>query len=325
MPALVAPSGSSTSSLAALAEWVQSLPLESLAPVGILFVAGLLLLTVGQRLLKPVLVIAAIFAGVVVAVRVGSAIQPTVSPLIWSVIGAVAGVIFVAVSYRVVLGLAVALIGAVIAMLVATTAAELGWVNVGPQPTSSGLDSGLGVYARPAPPKDDFTDPRVEAAELLRQATATTARDAVTAQLDEVSPGLGPKVSGWLDRLNGFLASAGEWVHERWKVMPTPMRTLLLASGAAGGFIGFIAGIASPAWAAAVVTSLFGGLLVLGCGLPLATRVVPPDSIPDVSPLAWLVTWLVIAMLGWSFQWWTRPAAQRRRKRTLRAETEDAA
>lgn len=303
-PAVSSHPAPASSSIAALAEWVQSLPLESLAPVGVLFIAGMLLLLFGQRLLKPVLVIASVFAGVVIAVRIGNAMQSGLSPLLWSAFGAIAGVLFVSLSYRVVLGVAVGSIGAVVAMLLATTAAELGWIDVGPQPSSS---STLRAEES-SPSRPNVRDPLVAAAMILAQdSPVVEARDAVASKLDEVSPGLGPKFVGWIDRLNGLLATSGDWIHERWELMPKPMRTLLLASAAAGAFLGFVAGLASPTWAAATITSLFGGLLVLGCGVPLASRVVPPDSMPEIKPLGWLVLWLVISAAGWAFQWWSRP------------------
>ncbi|MFO0828454.1 MAG: hypothetical protein U0572_09930 [Phycisphaerales bacterium] len=290
---------------------MRSLPIESLAPVGVLFVAGLLLLAFGQRLLKPVLVVAAVFTGVVVAVRLGHAHAPTVTPLAWSIAGAFAGVLAVVVSYRLALGLAVGLISAIAAMLIATAAAELGLIDVSPRGEE-----------RSALVAEDTTARHAPQAGTPRVAMSDDAKEKVAAEFDAVSPGLGPSVLAWIDRSHEFVASVGDWGEARWNEMPRPLRTLLLAAGAAGAFLGFIAGLSSPVWAAAGVTSLFGALLVLACAVPLGSRFAPPGALPQLSPLGWLGTWAVLAAIGWSFQWWNRPQPKQRQK--SRADAEEA-
>ena len=119
-------------SLSALAEWVRGLPVSSLAPVGVLFVAGLLLACFGQRLLKPVLVLASMFFGVVLLARLGPTLSASIPPLAWSAIGAVGGIIVAVLSYRLLLGIAMGLVGATVAILLALTAvAFLGSTPIG--------------------------------------------------------------------------------------------------------------------------------------------------------------------------------------------------
>ena len=287
---------------------MRSLPLESLAPVGVLFVAGALLLTFGRRLLKPVLVIGAVFFGVVLAVRVGDSLQLNLSPIVYSIIGAFTGIIAVVVSYRVALGLSVAAIGAVAAMLIATAAAESGFVDVG-------IASQEEVRATTAQPSATAQGSLAsEATDEATDAAATGfAKGAVAAELDRVSPGLGPSFVAWIDRCSEFVSNVGTWTHGRWQALPRPMRTLLLAAGAAGAFLGFVMGIAAPVWAAATITSLLGSLLVLLCGVPLAARFVSPEAMPSLSPIGWLGAWLGLACAGWLFQWWSRPASKSKR------------
>ena len=314
-----------TVSLTSLAEWVRSLPITSLAPVGVLFVAGLLLLCFGQRLLKPVLVLAAIFLGVIIAARIGHAVQPTLSPLVWSAIGAISGLILAILGYRLVLGVAVGAIGAVAAMLLALTATQMGWIDAGPQPAAALTADGDGSPIAPL----DVDDPLVAAAWIVQQAAdgpasaappATDDRAVLSKQLDDVAPGLGPAVVSWLDRFNGLLAGVGERLGAEWNAMPKPLRTLLMASAAAGGFLGFVAGVACPTWAAATLTSLFGSLLVVVCGAPLVSRVVSAESLPELKPLGWLSLWMALAAAGWIFQWVTRPV-----KPTPKGQREPAA
>jgi len=311
-----------------LAEWERSLPVESLAPVGILFFGGAALLAFGQRLLKPVLVVAAVFAGVVLGVRVGHALQVNVSPIIWSVAGAFGGILAVVLSYRVALATSVAAIGAVAAMLVATAAAEMGLVEVGA--VRRGDESSL-VSPVHDPLNDEYRQgssatggSKVDDSDAkARRTAAEEAKSAVATELDRVSPGLGPSFLAWSERFQGFVTSIGDWTQERWSMLPRPMRTLLLAAGAAGAFLGFVAGLASPVWAAATVTSLFGALLVLACGVPLASRFVPPDAMPELAPLGWLAAWLGLAATGWAFQWRTRP--QSKSKRAAKSAEPEAA
>jgi hypothetical protein len=315
-----------STSLSALAEWVRGLPVASLAPVGVLFVAGLLLLCFGRKLLKPVLVLGSIFAGIMVAARLGQAIQPSISPLIWSAAGAIAGLVTAVLSYRLLLGLAMGLIGATVAILLALTAVQLGWINVTSQPPP--------VRAHLAPGAVDGSEVRAAIGSGVRwpvqewmeafQSTAVDrlpptdtpeARAAIAKELDAVSPGLGGRFLGWLDQANGFMGNAGGWLSEQWNGMPKPMQTLVTASAATGAFLGFVAGAACPTWAAATLTSLLGSLLVLLCGAPLLSRVVPAESLPEIRPLGWLAVWVALGVTGWIFQWVTRPtkAAPRRK------------
>lgn len=311
-------------SLTALAEWVRGLPVASLAPVGILFVAGLLLLCFGQRLLKPVLVLASIVIGVIVAARVGPSIATGVPPVAWSAIGAITGLVVAVLSYRLLLGLAMGVIGGVVFILLALTAVQLGWIDVTSKPPP--------VNAAAATVEEDDSEglqrPVMAAFEaavvervptVLAALTPSVAQDAppaehdagsqqVARELDQVKPGLGGAFLAWLDRMNGMLGSTGTWLSERWSAMPRPMQTLLTASGAMGGFLGFATGLAAPTWAGAMLTSLFGSLLALLCGAPILSRVVSAESLPEVRPLGWLVLWLGIAVAGSIFQWLTRPA-----------------
>jgi hypothetical protein len=283
------------SALNDLAESVRGLPIESLAPAGVLVLGGLLLLAFGRKLLKPVLVVAAIFGGVVVAVRIGHAFAPSMSPFLFASAGALAGVLAVMLFYRVALAIALGAIGAVAAMLIATTAAEFGFVDVGPQPDAAEVA------------------PVAPLADRVPMGLSDGERALVGERIDGVAPGLGPAVLDWLDRASRLLTEVGLWIEGRWDTMPRPMRTLLLASAAAGGFFGFVAGIASPAFAAAAVTSLFGSLLVLFCGLPILSRFAAADPLASAPPVAWLATWLGLALAGWVFQWTTRskPKAKR--------------
>lgn len=293
------------SAVSDLAEWVRGLPLASLAPAGLLVVGGLLLLAFGRRLLKPVLVVAAIFAGVVLAVRIGHGMGSTISPLVWSALGALGGVLAVMLFYRIALALTVGAIASVAAMLLATTAAEFGLVDVGPG-TAARAEDVTSAEALRAPDRGPGTFERLAASE--------EGRAVVSEHLDGVAPGLGPVVLDWLDRGNRFLAGLGAWTSERWELLPRPMRTLLLASAAAGGFLGFAAGLASPTLAAAIVTSLFGALLVLFCGLPILSRYASLETLTRLTPGVWLLVWLALATLGWLFQWTTRGKPKGRAK-----------
>lgn len=321
-------------SLTALAEWVRSLPVASLAPVGVLLVAGLLLLCFGQRLLKPVLVLVSIFVGVMVCARVGQAMQSSIPTIAWSAFGAIAGLFVAVLSYRLILGLAMGLIGAAVAILLSLTAVQLGWIDVTSKPPPLRADGDVANEVVTA--FESLTVDRIPLALATIQSETspqadpdaapvgdTAGREAVARELDAVSPGLGQGFLAWLDRVNGLVGSAGTWFSERWTAMPKPMQTLLTASAAMGGFLRFVAGAGCPAWAAAVLTSLLGSLLVLLCGAPIVSRILSADSLPDMRPLGWLCLWLAIALAGSVFQWVTRPKKQAA-KREPAAKTEAA-
>lgn len=307
-------------SLVDFAEWVRSLPIESFAPVGILLACGLVLLVAGQKLLKPVLVFAAVFTGAIVAVRLAQATNAASSPLLWAAGGAVVGFLAILLSYRLALGVAMGAIGAVAAVLIATAAAEMGLIDVGPAPAHQVEPAGGTALAA----SNSDTERILAAAQAYVQGTSGTREGSTVAgELDRVSPGLGPALTAWLERCQAFAVSGAAWAKSRWDALPTPMRTLLAASAAAGAFLGFVTGISSPVWAAAMVTSLFGSLLMVVCGLPLLSRYAPREMIPS-SPLAWLAAWLGLAMIGALFQWGTRQRRRRAAKGPARSKSDDA-
>src|SRR5262249_10501812 len=141
------------------------------------------------------------------------------------------GIVAVIALYRLTLALAVGAVGAVAAMLIATVAAETGLVDVGPKPVVAAISA-----ANDAPPR---STPSETPNELTGEIGSSKA---LAAQREQVSPGLGAPVLAWLDRCQTFLRTVGDWTESRWEAMPKPMRTLLLASAAAGAFIGFFAG-----------------------------------------------------------------------------------
>jgi hypothetical protein len=282
-------------SLTALAEWVRQLPVTSLAPMGILLVAGLLLLSFGQRLLKPVLVLASIFLGVLLFARIGQRIDASIPPIAWSAGGAVIGLVAAILSYRFLLGLAMGVIGATVAILLALTAVQLEWIDVysAPPPVRADAKAEAELYAMPAVALTSFQ-------------SADAGGEASTSAAEGVASSNGP-LNSWIQQLNAFVDSLGPWFDARWQAMPKPMRTLVTASATMGGFLGFVAGASCPTWAAATLTSLFGSLLVLLCGAPILSRFLSPESIPEVRPLGWLCIWLGVAFVGATFQWMTRP------------------
>lgn len=320
-------------SLSALAEWVRGLPVSSLAPVGVLFVAGLLLACFGQRLLKPVLVLASMFFGVVLLARLGPTLSASIPPLAWSAIGAVGGIIVAVLSYRLLLGIAMGLVGATVAILLALTAVQLGLIDVTstPPPLHGEADGERDpiVVTLAAFERGAVAHVPVALAALERQAEgegvpSDETRGAVAKELDALSPGLGGRFLAWLDQLNGFLGTAGQWLGERWNEMPPPMRTLVTASAATGGFLGLALGVGCPVWAGTMLTSLFGSLLVLLCGAPLVSRVGDPNWLPSMKPLGWLALWMALATSAAIFQSLTRPTKAKAKAKGAAQPADDA-
>ncbi len=93
------------------------------------------------------------------------------------------------------------------------------------------------------------------------------------------------------------------WADARWRSEPPQVRTFLTAAAAGGGFIGLVVGAWIPQASAAFLTSLVGGAFTLVGALPFLARFSERFAGP-ISPIAWLLLWLSLALLGWILQTW---------------------
>ena len=218
--------------LQGLALEVQTLPLLSLAPAAVLLAGGLVLLLFGQRLLKPVLVLALLLASVLFAPPVLALVFTSIGAGLATALGVLLGVVLAAITWRVALGAATGVAIAALATLLVFT----------------GVESG-------------FIDARTPTGGVGSSTESTSADLATIAARDER-----------LARSPEFLRPLVEWADDRWHAEPAQVRTLLKAAAAGGAFIGFVLGVWLPRSAAAFLTSIIGALFAVSGALPLAAH-----------------------------------------------------
>lgn len=249
--------------LQGLALEVQTLPLLSLAPAAVLLAGGLVLLLFGQRLLKPVLVLALLLASVLFAPPVLALVFTSIGAGLATALGVLLGVVLAAITWRVALGAATGIAIAALATLLVFTGVESGFIDAR---TPTGF---LGA------------SPAGESAET--DLATIAARDERLARSPE------------------FLRPLVAWADDRWHAEPAQVRTLLKAAAAGGAFIGFVLGVWLPRSAAAFLTSIIGALFAVSGALPLAAHLAGRPVSP-VAPIGWLLLWAALALAGWIFQ-----------------------
>ncbi|MFM7051012.1 MAG: hypothetical protein ACKOYN_02610 [Planctomycetota bacterium] len=127
--ALLGQSDPSGGTLESFAREVQQLPVASLAPALVLFLAGALLLVAGRALLKPVLVVTIVLASALLAAPLLGPSMPGLNGFVLTVLGTAIGVLLAAIAWRVVLGAATGTVTAFLCALVAAIGVEAGLID----------------------------------------------------------------------------------------------------------------------------------------------------------------------------------------------------
>ncbi|MCE2884489.1 MAG: hypothetical protein LW806_06270 [Planctomycetaceae bacterium] len=112
-----------------------------------------------------------------------------------------------------------------------------------------------------------------------------------------------PQATAFADRTPDPVRPLVTWADARWRSEPPQVRTFLAAAAAGGAFIGLILGAWMPQASAAFLTSLVGGAFTLVGAVPFLARFSERFAGP-ISPIAWLLLWLALALLGWILQTW---------------------
>ncbi len=123
------PAHDTLDTLDSLAREFQSLPLLALAPAGILFLAGLLLLIAGHHFLRAVLVITIISLGAMLGAPVLGSIAPSLGSVALTVLGGIAGLVIVAATWRLMLGCATGFVLAAACSFIALIGIDAGLVD----------------------------------------------------------------------------------------------------------------------------------------------------------------------------------------------------
>lgn len=119
------------------------------------------------------------------------------------------------------------------------------------------------------------------------------------------------------ERVRNFLRALGEEARIEWNALSVSDRWILTGSAMLGVLVGFLSGLARPKHVAALVTGFAGAAM----WLPAAAFLFKAHDLPGAgflpaSPLAWLVVWVAIAIVGALLQWTSlRPRADKSQSR----------
>jgi len=297
--------------------YLASGPLPSLispfVPAGavllLLMAAGLLLWALGGRLLRPGLAIIGLIAGVPIGIWLGGAVAPEVPPVFFAAAGALAGLVAAALSYAIALSAVTAVLTGILALMAAWSAADMGLIDA--SSAAARIDAATGEIERAAPAPGGFeTLTRIllgsGAPELAATQGARGTRDprAAAASSTAQTPAATPSsASGDASESIGMLERIRAAVEAQWSTMPQPLRTLLLASLAAGVVAGFLFGLLCSGAAARVVTSLAGSIILLVAGIPLLSALLGrTDDLLPPRPAAWFVAIALLTIIGYGVQ-----------------------
>lgn len=242
---------------------------------------GLALWLVGDRLFRPASSLLGAGVGAMLGLLAAGSIQSETlagmpTPYAAIGLGSLLGLGVGAAMYRLAVGSAAALtLGAVAAVLAAALTLH------GPG-AGGGLMGGWGgVPERPET--------------IAETASARAAR----ATVEHV--GFGDGVG--MDSLRAAAASANSFAQTEWAALPEQTRSLVLAAAILGCVVGFAAGLIRPRTAGPAIAALAGAALWLGATTVLLARAGQPvPALPTQQPGAWLLAWLLVALVGFAVQ-----------------------
>jgi hypothetical protein len=251
-----------------------------------LMVLGTALLLFGARLLRPAVVLAAMFVGFLGAIVTARALLPGTPLWIAAAVGAVAGLIAGALIYRPTIGIMAAIVGSAVGALVAFAIMAGGSLDTAPRDLGHALVVSPRETARPG--EGERAGIHLLAILNGHDGTDGTLSDAADAAL--------PAGDRLLRSAVDVTHRAAARVGSAYRETAPAYRTLLAASVGAGALAGFLAGILATTLVAQVLTSFAGGWMLLVGLLPLLALhgldPMPPDA------RVWLVTLASLAVVG---------------------------
>lgn len=233
---------------------------------------GLALWLVGDRLFRPAASLVGAVAGALLGLAISSGWEgqaPGGIPAPYAAIGigSLLGLAIGAAMYRLAVGGAAALTLAGVAGAIAAAVA----------------------LHEPAPAAADRPETIAEAS---RPGSAAV-------RIEEVA--FDPKST--LGDLRAAAESAGSVLRQEWASVPEEARSMVLAASILGCVLGFAVGVIRPRTAGPAVAALAGSALWIGATTLLliqAGREAPP--LPTARPGAWLIAWLLVALVGFAVQ-----------------------
>ncbi len=259
-------------------------------------IAGVVLLLLGARILRPAMVLAASMLGAILGLQLAGATRegslPAViqamgiPPLVWVVgLPLTFGLATLAVARLALAVLLGAAVGTAV-LLIGLAIATQGRVIDGAAITEARLASVRGVQ-----------DPN-EGSDLAAQVVG----EAVTRMLDD---GVSAEPSGWIPELPEASAvvpqGLADWWRETTAGIPEGTVDLVVALATVTGLCAGLLGLLLPTRTAAIATSVCGGWLLSGTVVTAWVRWMPDASPP--TPFMTLLAWAVLTGLGVMFQW----------------------
>ena len=306
---------------------IQQLPTQIYLVVGIAFIIGIIIWALGNRLLRPMMLLIGVVAGSSIGFIISGYFPDTVSAIFPVAGGALLfGIIALAV-YRMAMSVTLALCLALACPLAYYTYTEIAGTYEGQsgEPlTADDLKLPLTAANEGITSTSDII-PNISSNDL-KKATDTSkkiVKDLLSTQSDadsddatqnENTKPLIPE--SWRKTMRNSISLVSTTAQNHWHDAPAAQKLGIVVAALAGLLGGFFAGVLLPSASAAIVTALTGSIIMLISGFWIATRFSFPwiDSIRPHSATASLTWWLALSIIGLFIQ---MTASKRKKHRHL--------
>ena len=265
----------------------ETLPASAHGVMLAVLIAGVVMMIVGRRFLKAVFVgagaVGALVLGYFGPSTLGLSVDPLITGIILALVGAVIGWAAFRMTVAVVLGVVLALAG----------------------PVFTASFTGVDMHA----PQVQETMGPLAPAEMLLDGVPLGVFEA-----GEAAPGEASGRAKSAERVRVFVGGFADELTRYWNALPQSTRMTLFWSSVLGGLLGIALGLVLPKRAAAVVTSVLGGGLVIFAGswFAFSYGIRLPGSSPEnggvPSPRFVALLWGVLAVIGIGMQWTKKSA-----------------
>lgn len=280
-------------------ETLRELPWSAHALAGIALVGGVVLCWIGERALRPVILILFALAGGLAGLSVatlttaGESLGPLGGLLVGMVAGGAVGLftwrVAMAVGVGLVLGLAAPM--ATMILLEATDPR-------GDDPPAARATVGE-RYGR-----------SLETYNELVAGLAQSTRDAAKRGGEDDSPEnvrsiAQDAVQESADNLLTFGGAVRDDLNADWNSLPVRHRLAVGVAGIGGLVLGFLMGLALPRWAAGAATSMLGAAIAIPSAAWLLCAAGAPwtEHLCELTPRGWLAIWMIASAVGTAWQW----------------------
>lgn len=258
---------------------------------------GILLWSVGGRLIKPAFLGAgAIFGAALGMTYLPGVLPPMALPGPWIGVGAgaVLGLLVALLVYRFAMGITGAAVFGVGALLGAIL-----WLSATPGGIPARAPSADAAHEQ-SESVQEIGDRLRDAAQRFKDAAAMSraaTNDPNSAPADEQARREG------LDAGKRTADEIQQQLIARWNALPERSRLIITVAWMAGALVGFLFGVTVPGRAAALITSLAGSAMWLSAAAWLAQYAgISGESLMRPGALGWLAIWAVATVIGMSVQ-----------------------